>query len=95
MLSWSNGVDGQFPGIVAVAAIVIGLLSIRDSTQDNTTLLSFITAGAVLGTTPFTWHKSHLLYGFGATSLVLSWPLSILSRHEGRHLSARTDGSDS
>ncbi len=80
MLSWSNGVDGQFPGIVAVAAIVIGLLSIRDSTQDNTTLLSFITAGAVLGTTPFTWHKSHLLYGFGATSLgLILASLSILS----------------
>lgn len=80
MLSWSNGVDGQFPGIVIVAAIVIGLLSIRDNTQENTTLLSFITAGAVLGTTPFTWHKSHLLYGFGATSLgLILASLSILS----------------
>lgn len=80
MLSWSNGVDGQFPGIVTVAAIVIGLLSIRDSTQENTTLLSFITAGAVLGTTPFTWHKSHLLYGFGATALgLILASLSILS----------------
>lgn len=80
MLSWSNGVDGQFPGIVTVAAVVIGLLSIRDVTQEPTTLLSFITAGAVLGTVPFTWHKSHMLYGFGATSLglILS-SLSILS----------------
>ena len=80
MLSWSNGVDGQFPGIVTVAAIVIGLLSIRDATQENTTLLSFITAGAVLGTVPFTWHKSHLLYGFGSTSLgLILASLSILS----------------
>lgn len=80
MLSWSNGVDGQFPGIVTTAAIVIGLLSIRDATQESTTLLSFITAGAVLGTAPYTWHKSHLLYGFGATSLgLILASLSILS----------------
>ena len=80
MLSWSNGVDGQFPGITAVAAVVIGLLSIRDATQTNTTLLSFITAGAILGTSPFTWHKSHLLYGFGATALgLILASLSILS----------------
>ncbi len=29
MLNWSKGVDGQMPGIVAISAIVIGILSLR------------------------------------------------------------------
>jgi UDP-GlcNAc:undecaprenyl-phosphate GlcNAc-1-phosphate transferase len=29
MLNWSKGVDGQMPGIVAISAIIIGLLSLR------------------------------------------------------------------
>ncbi len=84
MLSWSNGVDGQFPGIVAIAAVIIALLGKRfinfDPTQSAVVLLAFLTAGAVLGTLPFTWHPSRILYGFGATSLGLILAvLSILS----------------
>ena len=29
MLNWSKGVDGQMPGIVAISAIIIGVLSLK------------------------------------------------------------------
>ncbi len=29
MINWSKGVDGQMPGIVVVAAIVLGLLALK------------------------------------------------------------------
>ncbi|MEK7610806.1 MAG: MraY family glycosyltransferase [Patescibacteria group bacterium] len=84
MLSWSNGVDGQFPGIVFITAIVIGILGERiilgNPDQLYAVIFSFIAAGAILGTLPFTWHPSKMLYGFGATAfgLVLA-ALAILS----------------
>ncbi len=84
MLSWSNGVDGQFPGIVFLTAITIGILGERvvatNPEQTAVVTLAFLTGGAILGTLPFTWHPSKILYGFGATSfgLVLS-ALAILS----------------
>lgn len=84
MLSWSNGVDGQFPGIVAITAVIIGILGERiimgNPDQLYAVIFSFITAGAILGTLPFTWHPSKMLYGFGATAfgLVLA-ALAILS----------------
>lgn len=84
MLSWSNGVDGQFPGMVALTAVVVGILGERlakiTPPPQSLTLFAFITAGGVLGTLPFAWHPSRLLYGFGATTfgLILA-TLGILS----------------
>jgi UDP-GlcNAc:undecaprenyl-phosphate/decaprenyl-phosphate GlcNAc-1-phosphate transferase len=53
MLNWSKGVDGQMPGIVAISAIVIGILSLRFAGLDGfshiSANLSFIIAGASLG----------------------------------------------
>lgn len=75
MLSWSNGVDGQFPGMVGITAITIGLLGERlakiSPPPDSSTLFAFITAGGILGTLPFAWHPSRFLYGFGATTFGL------------------------
>lgn len=84
MISWSNGVDGQFPGVVAITASVIGVLSLRfvsyEPAQWNIAILSFITAGAILGTLPFVWHPAKIFYGFGATVLgVILATLSILT----------------
>ncbi len=80
MISWSNGVDGQFPLIVTVAALVIGILGLTDVNQFKTSTMAFAMAGAALGTLAFTWHPSRMLYGFGATAigLVLA-ALSILN----------------
>jgi UDP-GlcNAc:undecaprenyl-phosphate GlcNAc-1-phosphate transferase len=40
MLNWSKGVDGQMPGIVAISAIIIGILSLRFSCLDQYSQLS-------------------------------------------------------
>ncbi|MFH1896097.1 MAG: MraY family glycosyltransferase [bacterium] len=75
MLNWSKGVDGQFPGIVVIAAIVIGLLSLRlapaDPTQFTLAQIAFATAGATLAFLVFNWHPSRILPGYGTTFLGL------------------------
>ncbi|MBU1016780.1 undecaprenyl/decaprenyl-phosphate alpha-N-acetylglucosaminyl 1-phosphate transferase [Patescibacteria group bacterium] len=74
-LSWSNGIDGQFSGIAGIAALTIAILSLRfakiDQENINTATLSVITAGAVFGTTLFTWYPQKILWGFGATAVGL------------------------
>jgi len=75
MLNWSKGVDGQMPGIVAISAFVIGLLSLRFSLSDPTTLvashLSFIIAGASLGFLLFNYSPAKIFPGYGATAMYL------------------------
>ena len=84
MLNWSKGVDGQMPGIVAISAIVIGILSLRFPVIDQTNLisakLSFILAGASLGFLIFNYYPAKIFPGYGATSIyLLLGALSILS----------------
>lgn len=75
MLNWSKGVDGQMPGIVAISAIVIGLLSLRFAGSDNFSQisvdLSFIIAGASLGFLIFNFHPAKIFPGYGATAVYL------------------------
>jgi len=84
LLSWSNGVDGQYSGIITIAGIVISFLSLRfvnlTDLDINNAKLAIITAGAALGLLPYTWNPSKIMWGFGATSagIVLA-SLSILS----------------
>lgn len=84
MLNWSKGVDGQMPGIVAISAIVIGLLSLRfagsDSFSQLSVDLSFIIAGASLGFLIFNFHPAKIFPGYGATAIyLLLSAVSILS----------------
>ncbi len=75
MLNWSKGVDGQMPGIVAISAIVIGLLSLRlggfDHFSEISVNLSFIIAGASLGFLVFNFHPAKIFPGYGATAVYL------------------------
>jgi UDP-GlcNAc:undecaprenyl-phosphate GlcNAc-1-phosphate transferase len=75
MLNWSKGVDGQMPGIVAISAIVIGVLSLRFSPLDTTSTmvatLSFIIAGGALGFLLFNFYPAKIFPGYGATSIYL------------------------
>jgi len=75
MLNWSKGVDGQMPGIVAISAIVIGLLSLRFPNVQETALidakLSFIIAGASIGFLLFNFYPAKIFPGYGATSIYL------------------------
>jgi UDP-GlcNAc:undecaprenyl-phosphate GlcNAc-1-phosphate transferase len=84
MLNWSKGVDGQMPGIVAISAIIIGILSLRFSPLDQTSAtaatLSFIIAGASLGFLVFNFYPAKIFPGYGATCLYLMLAVaSILS----------------
>lgn len=85
MVNWSKGVDGQMPGIVAISAVVIGLLSLKLNPQASGTgfldvKLSFIIAGAALGFLIFNFYPAKIFPGYGATSLyLLLGVVSILS----------------
>lgn len=84
MLNWSKGVDGQMPGIVAISAIVIGILSLRFPLSDTNTLiattLSFIIAGSSLGFLVFNFYPAKIFPGYGATAVyLLLGGVSILS----------------
>jgi len=83
-IGWSGGVEGQFPGFVAIAAIVIASLSLRysaDITQWPVAILAAITAGAYLGFLPFNFYPQKIMPGYSGKSLggLLLGVLSILS----------------
>ena len=75
MLNWSKGVDGQMPGIVAISAVIIGILSLRSPIMDQSNLtgaiLSFIIAGASLGFLIFNFYPAKIFPGYGATAIYL------------------------
>lgn len=75
MLNWSSGVDGQMPGIVAIAAFVIGLLALRFPLTDPqailTTKLSFMIAGASLGFLLFNFYPAKIFPGDGSMAIYL------------------------
>lgn len=75
MLNWSKGVDGQMPGIVAISAIVIGILSFKLNfgTQSDfvDAQLSFIIAGTAIGFLIFNFYPAKIFPGYGATALYL------------------------
>jgi UDP-N-acetylmuramyl pentapeptide phosphotransferase/UDP-N-acetylglucosamine-1-phosphate transferase len=72
VLSWSNGVDGQFPGIVGISSVLISLLALRfeetSSFHTQIAILSSISAGAAFGSVKYNWHPSKIMWGFGAMS---------------------------
>ncbi|MBI2414713.1 undecaprenyl/decaprenyl-phosphate alpha-N-acetylglucosaminyl 1-phosphate transferase [candidate division WWE3 bacterium] len=85
LLSWSNGVDGQYSGIVTIAAIVIAVITLRETNlnfdQKNMVQFAAIVAGASLGLLPFTWNPSKVMWGFGAIAAGLAIAtLSILTK---------------
>ncbi len=86
IVGWSGGVDGQMPGFVVVAALVIGLLSFNQLNPENFpiwtgTTLAFITAGAYLGFLPWNFFPQKIMPGYGGKSLAgfLLGTLSILT----------------
>jgi len=81
-VGWSAGVDGQFPGFVAIASIVIAILSQRlaasDVSQTLVTELSMITAGAFVGFLYWNFYPQKIMPGYGGKSLA-GFMLAILS----------------
>ena len=90
MINWSKGVDGQMPGIVTVAALILGLLSLKlnisfDPSQTNVATLSFITAGSSLGLLIFNWHPAKIFPGFSG-STILGFMIAVLAILSGAKL---------
>lgn len=85
MINWSKGVPGQLPGIVAVAAVTLGILSFRfalkDPSQVPISLLCFITAFSFLGFLPFNFDPQKIMPGYSGGTLggFMLAVLSILS----------------
>lgn len=80
-VNWSKGLDGQLPGIVVVAAVVIGILSLRfvdDVTQWPVITLAFILAGAYLGFLFFNFYPQKIMPGYGGGTLA-GYFLAVLS----------------
>ncbi|MGH7245576.1 MAG: glycosyltransferase family 4 protein [Candidatus Levyibacteriota bacterium] len=81
MLNWSKGVDGQMPGIVAISAFVIGLVSLRFPLSDPSTslaaYLSFILSGASIGFLLYNFYPAKIFPGYGTTFVYLL--LSVVS----------------
>jgi UDP-GlcNAc:undecaprenyl-phosphate/decaprenyl-phosphate GlcNAc-1-phosphate transferase len=90
IVNWSKGVDGQMPGFVSIAALMIGFLSYRfidDPTQFNTAHLSFITAGAFAGLLVWNWYPQKILPGYGAGSIA-GFMLGVLAILSGAKVAA-------
>ncbi len=81
--NWAKGIDGQMPGMVVLAAIFIGFLSLRLTNQEinQTTMMSFITAGSFAGFLVWNFYPQKIMPGYGGGSMAgfLLAVLSILS----------------
>lgn len=88
MINWSKGLDGQLPGVVVIAAVIIVLLSLKfteDVTQWSVTILAAITAGAYLGFLPWNWYPQKMMPGYGGGALA-GYLLAVLSILSGAKL---------
>ena len=80
----AKGVDGQLPGVAAIAAVTIAALSLKfsaDIAQWPVIILASITAGAFLGFLPWNFYPQKIMPGFSGSNLAgyLLAVLSILS----------------
>jgi UDP-GlcNAc:undecaprenyl-phosphate/decaprenyl-phosphate GlcNAc-1-phosphate transferase len=90
MINWAKGVDGQMPGIVTVASLTVGLLSLRlfnsgDINQFHIAQLSFIVTGAAVGLLVFNWYPAKIFPGFSG-STILGFMIAVLSILSGAKL---------
>lgn len=84
IIEWSAGVEGQMPGFVAIAAVILGILALRfrgDAQTSQVLYLSAITAGAFIGFLPWNFYPQKIMPGYGGKTLagLLLAVLGILS----------------
>ncbi|HNS71132.1 MAG TPA: MraY family glycosyltransferase [bacterium] len=82
VLSWSNGIDGQYSGIIGIASLAVMFLALRfkplESIHTQIAILAAISAGSAFGLSKYNWHPSKIMWGFGAmTAGLLIAALSI------------------
>lgn len=68
-VGWSAGVDGQLPGVVVIAAAVLGILSLRFPDEQFVTILAVIVAGGFLGFLPWNFFPQKIMPGYGGKTL--------------------------
>ena len=77
----AKGVDGQLPGVAAIAALTIAAISFKfsaDITQWPVIILALITAGAFLGFLPWNFYPQKIMPSYGGAALA-GYLLAILS----------------
>lgn len=77
----AKGVDGQLSGVTVIAALTIGILSLKfsaDITQWPVIILAAITAGAYLGFLPWHIFPQKIMPGYGGSTLA-GYLLGVLS----------------
>lgn len=70
-INWSSGVDGQISGVVTIAALFLGAVSLNysaDITQWPVSILAFTVAGAYAGLTLFHFYPQKIMPGYSGTS---------------------------
>jgi UDP-GlcNAc:undecaprenyl-phosphate GlcNAc-1-phosphate transferase len=88
IVNWSKGVDGQMPGFVGIAALIIAALSLRfssDPAQMSVTMLALIVSGAFFGFLLWNMYPQKIMAGYGAGSLAGLF-LAVLSLLSGAKL---------
>jgi UDP-GlcNAc:undecaprenyl-phosphate/decaprenyl-phosphate GlcNAc-1-phosphate transferase len=75
-MSWANGTDGVYAGLVTITAAVIAIIMFRTALAGDPSMgyfikLAAIISGAGLAMAIFTWPPNKLLWGFGATAPAL------------------------
>jgi UDP-GlcNAc:undecaprenyl-phosphate GlcNAc-1-phosphate transferase len=84
-VNWSKGVDGQMPGFVGIAAIILGLVAYKftghEISATAVSLLAFATSGAFFGFLKYNRYPQKIMPGYGGGALAgyLLAVLSILS----------------
>lgn len=87
-VNWSKGVDGQLPGFVTIAALVIALLSLRfagDTSQWPVTILALSVSGAYFGLLMWNKYPQKMMPGYAAGSLA-GYFLAVLAILSGAKL---------
>lgn len=80
-VGWSGGVEGQLPGVVAIASLTIAALSLKfsaDITQWPVIVLALILAGSYLGFLPWNFYPQKIMPGYGGKTLA-GFMLAVLS----------------
>jgi UDP-GlcNAc:undecaprenyl-phosphate GlcNAc-1-phosphate transferase len=68
----AKGVDGQLPGVVGIASIVVGILSLKysaDIAEWPIITLAFIVSGSYFGFLPFNFYPQKIMPGFSGGTL--------------------------
>jgi len=72
VVGWAGGIEGQLPGLVAIAAVIIGILGIQfsqDLTQWPLIALAGIISGAYLGFLPYNFYPQQIMPGYSGKSI--------------------------